>query len=395
MKILMLTPYLPYPPSAGGQIRSYNLIKQLSKKHDITLACFTRETNTPDQVRHMEQFCKKVIIFKRGKAWTIPNVLRTGFSPYPFLVMIYYTPEIRRVLEQEIANGNYDLIHAETFYVMPYLPKTSIPTVLVEQTIMSRVFAHQVGSEGKWWLIPLLWIDVAKITFWEKYFWRKADRLAAVSTEDALIMHRAVPSKHVSVVPNGVGDDFEKVPKKLHFNKTIFYMGNYKWMQNWEAARVLASQVFPLILKKIPEAKLNIVGQFPTPELKKMQGNNLQIIEIPDSDTQGVVRSYQESGLLLAPIYGPSGTRLKILAAMASLTPVVTTSIGAEGLGTKDGVSMMIGDTPTEMAEKAVQILGDKKLYEQVALNAKKIADEGFTWGPIAKKLESIYQELI
>ena len=90
MKILMLTPYLPYPPSAGGQIRSYNLIKHLSKHHEITLVCFTRGTNTSEQVTHMEKYCKKVIVFKRGKAWTIPNILRTGFSPYPFLVSIYY-----------------------------------------------------------------------------------------------------------------------------------------------------------------------------------------------------------------------------------------------------------------------------------------------------------------
>src|SRR3989344_2125312 len=264
MRILMLTPYLPYPPSAGGQIRSYNLIKHLSRHHQITLACFTRETNTTDQIRHMEKFCNKVLVFKRGKAWTIPNILRTGFSPYTFLIMIY-------------------------------LPVHSVPTVLVEQTIMSRVFWHEVQAETPWLLKPLYAIDVAKIAYWEKYFWRVADKLAAVSEEDAAIIKKAVPQKVVSVIPNGVGDDFDKAPKKLHYNQTIFYIGNYKWMQNWEAAMILATKVFPLIIRQIPEVKLNIIGQFPTPALKKLANKYIRISELKDSDRQGVVAAYQKS----------------------------------------------------------------------------------------------------
>jgi glycosyltransferase involved in cell wall biosynthesis len=394
MKILMLTPYLPYPPSAGGQIRSYNLIKHLSKKHDITLICFTRDTNTDDQVNHMRKYCKKVFAFKRGKAWTIPNILRTGFSTYPFLVMIYYSNDVKAALQKEIADGGYDLIHAETFYVMPYLPPTSLPIVLVEQTIMSRVFAHQIKNEMHWWLRPLLSIDVAKIAYWEKYFWHRASRLAAVSAEDAALMRQAVPNAQIEVVPNGVGDDFDKAPKKLHFNKTIFYMGNYKWMQNWEAAKILTGKVFPLVKKAMPDVTLNIVGQFPTPELLAMKTEAIRIIELDDKDRQGVVDHYQKSGLLVAPIYGPSGTRLKILAAMASMTPVVTTPIGAEGLGTVDGESMMIGQTPEEMAAKAVAILKDQKLYRHVAQRAKQIVDQNFSWGPISNKLDGIYRSL-
>ncbi len=394
MKILMLTPYLPYPPSAGGQIRSYNLIKHLSRKHDITLVCFTRDTNTDQQVKQMQKYCRKVIAFKRGKAWTIPNILRTGFSPYPFLVMIYYSPELKKLLAEEILAGAYDLIHAETFYVMPYLPKTRLPIVLVEQTIMSRVFAHQVRNEMHWWLRPLLSIDVAKIAFWEKYYWHRANHLAAVSEEDAALIRQAVPNAQVEVVPNGVGDDFDKAPKKLHFNKTIFYMGNYKWMQNWEAAKILATRVFPIVKKEIPGVKLNLVGQFPTSELKSMQTESVEVIELDDKDRRGVVDHYQTSGLLVAPIYGPSGTRLKILAAMASMTPVVTTPIGAEGLGTTDGRSMMIGRTPEELAAKTIAILKDKILYQTIARNAKKIVDNDFSWGPISDKLDAIYRSL-
>jgi len=394
MKILMITPYLPYPPSDGGQVRSYALIKRLSKRHEITLVCFTRVHNTEDQVKHMQQFCRKVMVFERGKAWTIPNVLRTGLSLYPFLVSIYHTPGIKENLEREIREGNYDLIHAETFYVMPYLPEIHPPTVLVEQTIMSRVFSHYVETEKRWWLKPLMLIDVAKISYWEKYFWRKTDRLVAVSGEDATVMKKSLPDVTVDVVPNGIGEDFENIRQNTHYNRTILYQGNYKWIQNWEAVHILATQVFPLIKKSLKDARLCISGQFITDNIRALKGADIDINELKDDDNRGVVDAYAKSGLLLAPIYGPGGTRLKILAAMASMIPVVTTPLGAEGYGAVDGESILVGATPQEMAEKSIKILRDKKLYEKIARNAKKLVESKFTWGPITSHLESIYQEM-
>jgi polysaccharide biosynthesis protein PslH len=394
MKILMITPYLPYPPSDGGQVRSYALIKRLSKKHDITLVCFTREHNTESQVKHMERFCRKVMIFERGKAWTLPNILRTGFSLYPFLVMIYYTPHMMEKLAEEINHGNYDLIHAETFYVMPYLPKARPPTVLVEQTIMSRVFGHYVETDKRWWVKPLLAIDVAKIKYWERYFWKKANRCVAVSEEDAQIMRNTVKDLEVDVVPNVIGEDFENTSPHTHYNKTILYMGNYKWMQNWEAAQILATAVFPLIKQKVPDAKLSITGQFITDQVRSLKSPDIEINELKDSDHEGVVKAYKKAGLLVAPIYGPGGTRLKILAAMASMVPVVTTPLGAEGYGAEDGKSILVGSTPEAMADKAAKILSDRELYEKVAKTAKTLVEAKFTWGPITDTLEAIYDDL-
>ena len=395
MKILMLTPYLPYPPSIGGQLRSYHLIKELAKRHEITLVCFTREYNSPAHVKHMEQFCKKVLVFRRGKAWTIPNILRTGFSLYPFLVSIYYSPQIKSSLEEEIRTGNYDLIHAETFYVMPFLPITSLPTVLAEQTIMSRVFAHYVEAESRWWLRPLLGIDVAKINYWERYYWKRANRLVAVSQEDAKIMQASVKGLRVDLVPNGVGEDFEKVRPQLHYNHTILYQGNYKWMQNWEAAEILARDVFPLIKEKVADAKLIINGQFPTAELRRRASADIAVTEHEDTDRQAVVDAYLKAGLLVAPIYGPGGTRLKILAAMASMVPVVTTPLGFEGYGAVDGESILVGKTPRDLAAQAIRVLKNPKLYEKIAKNARQLVDTHFSWGPIAKKLENIYEEVV
>jgi len=391
----MLTPYLPYPPSEGGQVRSYNLIKLLSLHHDITLVSFTREHNTQNHVEHMHRYCKKVIVFKRGKTWTMKNVLKTGLSLYPFLVTIYNSPKIKSILDKEIKTGNYDLVHGETFYVMPFLPKNDLPTVLVEQTIMSSIFSHHVKTESRLWMRPFEWLDVQKIKFWEKYYWKKADRVVAVSEEDAGIMKSMVPGLRVDVVPNGVGEDFNNLSKKIHFNHTILYMANYKWIQNWEAVELLAKAVFPPVKEEIVDAKLLIAGQFPTPQVKKLAEKDIKVRELKDDDFKGVVDSYLKSGLMVAPMYARGGSRLKILAAMASMVPVVTTPVGAEGYGAVDGESILIGKTNEDLAKRAVEVLTDRNLYDRVAKNARKLVDERFSWEPIAKKLESIYEEII
>ncbi|OGM24895.1 hypothetical protein A3D00_05015 [Candidatus Woesebacteria bacterium RIFCSPHIGHO2_02_FULL_38_9] len=395
MKVLMLTPYLPYPPSEGGQLRSYKLIKLLSKHHAITLVCFSRQHNTPDQVNHMRKFCRKVIVIKRGKTWTIKNVLRTGFSPYPFLVSIYNSSGIKDVLKSEILQGNYDLIHAEMSYTLPYLPKTQIPIILVEQTIMSRIFGHQARTDKRLWFRPFMAIDVIKMRFWEQHFWRRVDRVVTVSTEDAAIIQKIIPGLQVDVVPNGVGEDMSNLPRKIHHNFTILYMGNYKWIQNWEAAELLATSVFPIIKKALPQAKLVIAGQSPTHDVKLLSGSDVEIRELADSDFAGVVNSYLKSGLFIAPMYAPGGTRLKILAAMAAMMPVVTTPIGSEGYGAIDGESILIGNSPTDIAQKAIAVLKDGKLYEKIAKNARILVDTRFSWEPISEKLESIYKEIV
>lgn len=395
MKILMLTPYLPYPPSEGGQIRSYNLIKLLSQRHEITLVSFSRQHNTPDQVEHLRQFCKRVFVIQRGRTWTIKNVLRTGFSLYPFLVSIYNSPGTKKTLTEALNSDNFDLIHAEMSYTLSYLPKNNLPLILVEQTIMSRIFEHQISKESKIWFRPFMWIDIWKMKYWEKYFWERASRVVTVSEEDASVVKKIVPNIQVDVVPNGVGADFSDLPKKTHYNHTLYYMGNYKWIQNWEAGEYLAREILPLVQKKIPDSKVVIAGQYPTQELKSLQSDSVSVAEFRNDDAQGLVQSMLQAGVFVAPMYAPGGTRLKILAAMAAMMPVVTTKIGAEGYGAIDGKSILIGNSSQEIADQVVRVLQDKKLYGSIAENARKLVDTKFTWSPIAKKLESIYQELI
>lgn len=393
MKILMLTPYLPYPPSSGGQIRSYNLIKQLSKNHEITLVSLIKFDDEKKYIEKLERFCKKIYVFKRPeKPFAISNILRTGFSLFPLLVIRNFSSELKKELPKIIKGGEFDIIHAETFYVSPHLPKTDIPIVLVDQTIEYQVYQHFVESFKFLPLRPMLFLDVAKIKFWETYYWKRASKVVAVSERDASLMESLVQGLKVTVIPNGVGEDLMgSIP--LHFCKKILFIGNYAWLQNVEAAKVLALEVLPKIVQQIAGVKLVIAGQN-TEKVANLASINIEVKNLKIDDSNGVKRAYQTSGVLVAPLYGPGGTRLKILAAMAAKLPVVTTKIGIEGIDAKNEHAVLFGESVDDLANLTVRVLSDKKLYTKIALNARNLVEQKYSYQSIAKSLGDIYEEL-
>ncbi len=398
MKILMLTPYLPYPPSSGGQVRSYNLIKNLAKKHKITLFSLIKSEEEERYIPELEKFCQEVRVFKRPeKPWTLKNILRTGFGFYPFLVIRNLSSEEKEAVSQKLENEKFDLIHAETFYVMPHIPKTGIPILLVDQTIEFQVYQHHASNFKLWPLKPFLYLDVFKLKFWETRFWQKAALVVAVSQVDKKRMLSLVPGLDIRVVPNGAGEDLMDIwgKRKIGFeNPIVFFQGNFLWLQNTEAAKILAKEIFPRIKKKIPRALCRIVGQGAKEKIGDLSSDGVEIQDLKTSDIEGVRRAYQEGAIFVAPLAGPGGTRLKILGAMASGVPVVTTTTGIEGIDAEDGREVLVKDKPEEIAEATARVLKDEKLYQKLTLAARRLVEEKYNWQKISEMLNKIYQEV-
>ncbi len=125
MKVLMLTPYLPYPLVSGGQIRTYNLLKNLAKNHEITLFALIKDESERAHLAELKKYCAKIRLFKRTKnPFVLRNILLAGFSPYPFVVTRNLPIGMRAAVKAELHKKKYDLIHAETFYMMPNIPPT-------------------------------------------------------------------------------------------------------------------------------------------------------------------------------------------------------------------------------------------------------------------------------
>lgn len=392
MKILMLTPYLPYPLLTGGQTRSYNLIKRLSALgHEITLFCLIKEKYEKKYVGELEKYCKEVKVFSRSeKPWTLTNILRTGFSFYPFLVIRNWAKGEKIAIESKLKIGQFDLIHAETFYVCPHIPETKIPILLIEQTIEYLVYSHFADSFFNLALKPLLFFDVYKMKYWEKKFWKQSSKVVAMSEEDREVMLLQSPQLEVDIVPNGVDSEYfgEKI-KKRSPNPIVLYVGNFTWLQNREAVKILVNEVWPKIKSKLPTAKLWIIGKQAEEFFSKLSSEVIRVEEVED-----IREVYQQAWVLVAPIFGGGGTRYKNFEAFASGLPVVTTSIGIGGTDAKDGIEVIVANQPEEIAGKAVELINNPKLSQKIAVNAKKMVREKYDWDPIALNLSKIYEKL-
>ncbi len=388
----MLTPYLPYPLLTGGQTRSYNLIKRLSALgHEITLFSLVKNSDERKYVGELEKFCREVRVFNRSeKPWTLGNILKTGFSFYPFLVIRNWAEGEKSAIASKLKEEEFDLIHAETFYVMPHIPETKIPILLVEQTIEYLVYRHYADSHRNLILKPLLYLDVLKMKYWEKRSWTEANKVAAMSLEDKRIMLSQLPDLDVDIVPNGVDSEFFGEPVAAR-SKTpvVLYLGNFTWLQNREAVQVLVKKIWPKIKKDISSAKLWIIGKEAQKFFPDLSTTDIRVEEVGD-----VREVYQQASVLVAPIYGGGGTRYKNFEAFASGLPVVTTSIGIGGTEAKDGVEVVVRNAPDEIAGAAVLLLQNPGQAKAIADSAKKLVKNKFDWDPIAKHLSQIYEQL-
>lgn len=398
MKILMITPYLPYPLLSGGQTRTFSLLKNLAKKHDITLFSFIRKDEEKKFIPKLLELGVKVEVFRRRPAWQLINILLAGFSWFPFLVSIYLSRSLKKRLRVELAENHYDVVHAEPFYVVPNLPKLNIPLLLVDQTIEFRVYQHFVEEFPIWLLKPLLYFDVIKMKYWESRYWQMADRVVAMSEEDKKIMQQVVPNLEVDIVPNGVDIDYfdkekaissgVKIDKNID-SPIVLFVGSCTWLQNREAIEILYKKVWPKIKIQLPNARLWIIGKSAQEFFSKFRSDEVRVDEIED-----IREAYFSAKVLVAPLYGAGGTRYKNFEAFASGVPVVTTSIGIGGTEAIDGRDVIIRDEPEELAKFAIKVIQDKNLSNRLSKNAKILVKEKYDWKQISEKLIQIYEEL-
>src|SRR5687767_14000621 len=223
MKILLVSSYLPYPLLNGGNIRLYNLLKNLSKIHKITLICEKREHQNENDIEEVEKVCSKVVTVPRKKQWSLKNIFKTGFSLSPFLIVGHESPEMKKKIEEELGREAYDIIHVETSYVMQNVPKVNIPIVLTEHNVEYLVY-ERYANQSSLILRPFLLFDVWKLKRKEKSFWKRAAKLVAVSRTEKDIMNADF------VVPNGADIEkfkFQNPEDKIQNNeRRILFIGD-------------------------------------------------------------------------------------------------------------------------------------------------------------------------
>ncbi len=393
----MITPYVPYPPASGGQIRTLNLLKYLKNKVDITLVCLYKTDKEKTLANKLKSFCKEIYLCKRPKnPWSPALIIKAVFSTKPFLIIRNFSKDAEELIKKLLKKEEFDAIHAETFYVMPHLPDIDIPVLLVEQTIEYNVYKHFVETLP----VPiryLFYLDIIQLKFWEKYYWKKSTYVACVSIPDQKEINKTDKNIPTVVIPNGAGDDMfvQKLPKKNFKKPILLFVGNFLWLQNTEAAKIIIDKIAPLVKEHIPQAQIIIAGQHLKKKFPLSPNSNLELKEIAANDTTVVKNLYRKAHIFISPLKGPGGTRLKILGAMAAGLPIVGSRVSVSGLNLKSGEDYLLAERPSEFVKQIKRILSDQNLYYRMQKHAYLKAKQNFSWKKIAEKLNSIYEKII
>ncbi len=394
--ILMITPYLPRRAQSGGQNSSYYSIKYLADENNITLICFSRDEEGLDEIK---AFCKKVIVVKRGKTWDLKKILYTGFSTYPFLVTNYISKDLKNTIAEELSQGQYDLIHCECFYLMPNIPKTNTPIVLVDQTIEFAVYQHYIQTVKGWkkFIYPFLWLDVMKLKYWETYYWKNTNTVVAFGEEDQKIISKITGRNDIKLFDNGVDNKyFESKPKtpKSKFPSILFGVSNMKWMQNRESVEMIMKDAWPEIKKTIPDCKLFIIGRL-APDYYGHYRSEDVIVEEADFDGQphDPMYYYQYCWALVAPMGSGGGSRNKFLEAMACRLPIITTPEGMGGIKIENFKQSIVCNYK-DVGKNTIDLLKNDKKRIAMGDEANKLISSRYSYQNSAKGLNQIYQKI-
>ncbi len=387
--LLMITPYLPYPPVSGGRMRTYNLLKHLREDYKITLVCYGRPEETVFDVTPLRELCDYRIVERAPSPGTLKAAIMSLTSPQAITMRMYGTPAMQQAIAEVIQQKPVDVIHVESFYMLQNVPEdVTAPVFLSEPAIEYRAWGKHARVAEPFYTRPGILLEALKMRLSEPHWWAKADAVGAMSAIDADIIRRTAPSANVHLAPNGVDVDyFQPSATAIRDSRTAVFMGDYKYFPNADAVRYFAAEILPRIVAKKPDFRLMLLGKDPTPDIQALAGAHVVVTGLVD-DTRPYL---QESAVFICPLRSGSGTRFKLLEALACGCPVVSTTIGAEGLNAVDGEHMLLRDTPQDFADGVLTLLDNAAMGATMGHAGRDWVVAHHGWGQSAALIRAGY----
>lgn len=394
MKILWVKTDFLHPTDRGGQIRTLEILKRLHERHQVHYLAYNQPRH-PDALGRAKEYCTQAhvvemdIPHRRSLAFGF-QLLGSLFSKLPLSVSRYSSPQMRRQLAALLEREQFDCIVCDFLFPAPNFADLASCVLFqhnVEAVIWQRHTEHAPDPLRRWYLGE----QARKIAEYEQSVCRAVRHVIAVSEEDAVGFRDRYACKSVSVVPTGVDiQSFEPQPSSTPPLDLVF-VGSMDWLPNIDAMRFFLAEVFPLIRQQRPNTTLGIVGRKPPSELRTVAERDPAILVTGTVDD---VRPYLwNSKVSIVPLRIGGGTRLKIYEAVASRLPVVSTTIGAEGLGLQPDQEICLADTPQAFADQCLRLLEQPSERDRIQTAAwNKVAAE-YSWDRVVKQFEDILEQ--
>lgn len=419
MRILFLTQIIPYPPDAGPRVKTWNVLRYLARSgHQVILASFLRPEEA-QQLPAIRQVCAEVhtVPIRRSRLADLGYWLRSHLTGRPFLIERDDLQGMRTLVEHLVATRQIDMIHADqltmTLYALPFARKKSLNTKSGSQDISRRrpftlfdahnavwTIVERMSANAPWFLKPVADLEARRVKKYEGEIVRMFDFTLAVTEPDRLALEEAVRFSAdgevddlpaIRVVPIAV-DTRQLVPViRREGSKEIVTLGTLHYPPNADGIRWFARDVFPLVREIEPTATLTIIGKNPPADFFQLQAQQPGVIKVtgyvPD------LGPYLEAAALMAvPVRAGGGMRVRILEALARGMPVVTTTIGLEGIAARHGEEVLVADSAEEFAREVARLLADNRLQARLAHQGRTLAESRYDWQVVLADMDEIYR---
>lgn len=392
LRILVVAPAFPFPPLSGGDMRVYQLTRQLAERHDVTLLSYAVAENDIG-IRELGQSVT-VRAVHRAPATTVHRrlaQLRSLAARDPFASRSLVSTEMQAAINDLCSLMAFDLIHAEFSTMCGFHFPDDIPLVVDEHNIEYELYWRLARGERSPLRRAFNGLEYLRLRQFEERCWRSARGCAVTSARELPIVQAIAPATPTAVVPNGVDSDYfrpwpgETQPRSVVFNGVLNYRPNV------DAATHLVEDIWPLVLARCPQARLVLVGTAPEPEVRRLQRATVDVVgRVPD------IRPYLGAAEVVAvPIRIGGGTRLKVVEALAMGKPIVSTSLGSEGLALRGGDELLIADDPASFASRILELFEDSALRVRLGTAGRARAERDYSWQLAADRLSALHARVL
>lgn len=395
MRVLWIKTELLHPVDKGGRIRTYQMLRELRVNHRVTYLTLDDGTASPDAIARATEYCDEVIrvpfrtASKRTPRFWL-ELVGNVFSGLPYAIAKYRVPALTGALRARVARGDIDVIVCDFLSPSINVPSDlDVPVILFEHNVEAAIWERHTRVAANPLKRRYMAEQWRRMRRFEGEECRRVDHVIAVSAEDCRQLEREYGLAEVSEVPTGVDTEFfrpsatvERAPHEMVFT------GSMDWLPNEDGIIWFCEEILPRIRREIPDATLTIVGRSPSRPVLDLAERH-DAVEVTGSVPD--VRPYMErASVFVVPLRIGGGTRLKVYEAMGMEIPIVSTTIGAEGLPVRDGHDLLLADDPDAFAATVVRLMRKPASGRELARTAAERVRAEFAWREVAARFAAI-----
>ncbi len=394
MRVLWVKAGKILPVDTGGKIRSYNILRQLAVRHEMTFLSYYGGARDESYEQDLSGRLPGAVALHTGLGPTGATGLGLDYirhlpSAAPYAVTKFTSVEVRRRVAEWLSEPRFDVAVCDFLSAsLNFPPAPATPAVLFQHNVESALWERQAAHEPNIVKRAAFSIEASKMRRYERTAVNRFHHVIAVSEHDRSLMAKIVDPSRITVVPTGVDVAHYRTARDAaggNDGPVVLFLGSMDWEANVDGVDYFCREIWPRINAAVPEARFRVVGRNPHPRIQKLATASVELV----GGVPSVLPHLAAATAFVVPLRIGGGTRLKIYEAMAAGRAVISTRVGAEGLDVRDGENILLADAPNAFADAVVRVLRDRELRLRLE-NAGAALAARYDWSRIAERFAGI-----